>query len=145
MARGPVGEPRREPSRAPARGGTSGPRAAGAWGGMTIFQKIIDRQVPAKIVYEDDHVLAFHDVHPVAPVHVLVIPKKPLVSLRDATPDDEALLGKLLLAAKRVADELGIAETGFRTVINNGGHAGQSVFHVHVHVLGGRPMAWPPG
>ena len=112
---------------------------------MTIFQKIIDRQIPASIVYEDEHVLAFDDINPVAPVHVLVIPKRAITSLAHAEPDDEAVLGKMLLAARKVAELKGVHESGFRTVINNGRDALQSVFHVHLHVIAGRPMAWPPG
>lgn len=112
---------------------------------MTVFQKIIDREIPADIVYETDEVLAFRDVHPQAPTHVLVIPKRPIEKLGDATPDDGALLGQLLLAAGEVARREGLIESGFRTVINHGHDAGQSVYHLHVHVLGGRRLAWPPG
>jgi histidine triad (HIT) family protein len=112
---------------------------------MTIFQKIIDRQIPASIVYEDEHVLAFDDINPVAPVHVLVIPKKAIVSLAEAEPEHEAMLGRMLLAARKVAEKKGVIESGFRTVINNGPDAKQSVFHVHLHVIAGRSMAWPPG
>lgn len=111
---------------------------------MTIFQKIIDREIPAKIVLEDEHVLAFRDIDPKAPVHVLVIPKKPIARLSDATGDDAALLGHLLDAARRVAAQEGLAQ-GFRVVINNGDHGGQAVPHLHLHVLGGRRMGWPPG
>ncbi|MEZ4301896.1 MAG: histidine triad nucleotide-binding protein [Polyangiaceae bacterium] len=110
-----------------------------------LFCKIVRKEIPAKIAHEDDDTLAFHDINPVAPTHVLVIPKRHIVSLADATPEDEALLGKLLLTAKRIADAEGRTGEGFRTVINSGPNAGQSVFHVHVHVIGGRPMAWPPG
>src|SRR5262249_22540870 len=99
----------------------------------------------AKVLFEDDDLLAFHDINPGAPTHVLVIPKRHIVSLAEAGPGDEALLGKLLRAARRVAEETGIAESGFRTVANTGPNAGMSVFHLHVHVLGGRAMAWPPG
>lgn len=111
---------------------------------MTIFEKIIAREIPAKIVYEDDDVLAFHDVNPQAPVHVLIVPKKVIPRLSEASSSDEALLGKLLLTAKRVAADLGLTN-GYRVVINNGPDAGESVPHLHVHVLGGRTMAWPPG
>ncbi len=111
---------------------------------MTIFEKIIAREIPAKIVYEDDDVLAFHDVNPQAPVHVLIVPKKVIPRLSEASASDEALLGKLLLTAKRVAADLGLTN-GYRVVINNGPDAGESVPHLHVHVLGGRTMAWPPG
>jgi histidine triad (HIT) family protein len=112
---------------------------------LTIFQKIIDRQIPAKIVYEDDDVLAFRDVNPQAPVHVLVIPKRAIPRISASTEDDDALLGKLLGAARRVAQAEGIAESGFRLVINNGEHGGQTVDHLHVHLLGGRHLGWPPG
>jgi histidine triad (HIT) family protein len=111
---------------------------------MTIFEKIIAREIPAKIAYEDGDVLAFHDVNPQAPVHVLVVPKRLIARLNNAKPEDEALLGKLLLAAKKVANELGLTN-GYRVVINNGPDGGESVPHLHVHVLGKRTMAWPPG
>jgi len=110
-----------------------------------LFCKVARKEIPAKIVHEDDETLAFHDINPVAPTHVLVIPKKHIVSLADATPEDQALLGKLLLTAKHVAEAEGRSGEGFRTVINSGIQAGQSVFHIHVHVIGGRAMAWPPG
>ena len=110
----------------------------------TIFSKIIDRTIPADIVYEDEMCLAFRDVNPQAPTHVLVIPKKPLAKLADATSQDHALLGHLLLTVKRVADQLGLAD-GYRVVINNGENGGQTVYHLHLHLLGGRSMAWPPG
>lgn len=112
---------------------------------MCLFCKIARKEIPATIVHEDDDTLAFRDINPVAPTHVLVIPRKHIVSLTDATPGDEALLGKLLLVAKRVAEQEGRTGDGFRLVINSGPNAGQSVFHVHVHVIGGRLMAWPPG
>ena len=103
---------------------------------MTIFQKIIDREIPADIVYETDDVLAFRDIQPVAPVHVLVIPKRPLARLSAASADDEALLGKLMTACREVAEREGIAEAGYRVVTNNGAFGGQSVDHLHLHVLG---------
>ena len=112
---------------------------------MTIFQKIIDRQVPADIVYEDDLVLAFRDIAPQAPVHVVLIPKRPIVSVAQAQEDDGALLGHLLLAAARVARSLGVDGSGYRLVTNVGQHGGQSVFHLHIHLLAGRQMGWPPG
>jgi histidine triad (HIT) family protein len=111
---------------------------------MTIFEKIIAREIPAKIVYEDDDVLAFHDVNPQAPVHVLIVPKRVIPRLNDATSQDESLLGKLLLSAKKIAEDLGLT-SGYRVVINNGPDAGESVPHLHVHLLGKRAMAWPPG
>lgn len=111
----------------------------------TIFGKIARGEVPADLVYEDDDVLAFRDLHPQAPVHLLVIPRKPIPTLNDAQPEDADLLGKLLLAAARVARATGIAESGYRTVLNCNAAAGQAVFHLHLHILGGRPMQWPPG
>jgi histidine triad (HIT) family protein len=111
---------------------------------MTLFEKIIAREIPAKIVHEDDDVLAFHDVNPQAPVHVLIVPKRVIPRLADASASDEAVLGKLLLAAKKIAKELGLTN-GYRVVINNGPDAGESVPHLHVHVLGKRALAWPPG
>jgi histidine triad (HIT) family protein len=110
----------------------------------TIFSKIIDRQIPADIVYEDEHCLAFRDINPQAPVHVLLIPKKEIARLVDATAEDQALMGHLLLAAGKIAGQLGVGEA-FRLVVNNGAEAGQSVFHIHLHIIGGRRMTWPPG
>ena len=112
---------------------------------MTIFQKIIDGDIPADKVYEDETVLAFRDIQPQAPVHVLVIPKKPIVSIAHADASDEAVLGKLLLVAAEVARREGLASDGYRLVTNIGRQGGQSVDHLHVHVLGGRQMLWPPG
>ncbi|WP_437326628.1 histidine triad nucleotide-binding protein [Sorangium sp. So ce381] len=112
---------------------------------MCIFCKIANKEIPSKVVFEDEHVIAFHDVNPQAPTHALVIPKRHIAGIAQATPEDEAILGRLLLAARRVAELTGIAESGFRTVVNSGANAGQTVFHIHVHVMGGRPMAWPPG
>ncbi len=111
----------------------------------TLFGKIIRREIPADVVYEDDDVLAFRDVTPQAPTHILVIPKRPLTNLLDAAPDDTLLLGQLLQAAAHVARTLGLADGGFRVVVNVGPDGGQSVDHLHLHVLGGRPLAWPPG
>ena len=111
----------------------------------TIFGKIIRREIPADIVYEDDNVLAFRDLNPQAPVHVLFVPKKAIATLDAATLDDAELLGKLLLAAASYARREGLAEKGYRTVVNCNEHGGQTVFHLHVHLLGGRPMHWPPG
>lgn len=110
----------------------------------TIFGKIIRKEIPADIVYEDDKCLAFRDISPQAPVHILVIPKKPIVRLSEATSEDHALMGHLLLIAKRVADQVGLSN-GYRVVINNGMDGGQTVDHLHLHILGGRPMTWPPG
>ena len=114
-------------------------------GKETIFSKIIRGEIPAKKVLETDQVLAFHDVNPQAPVHVLVIPKDALVNLTESTASDQALLGALLLAADEVAEKLGVRTSGYRVVINNGKDAGQTVDHLHVHVLAGRPFHWPPG
>lgn len=110
-----------------------------------IFCKILAHQAPGKIVYEDDRVAAIEDIHPQAPVHLLVIPRAHLVTLNDAKPEDEALLGRLFAVAAKLAEERGIKTNGYRTVINNGAWAGQSVAHLHVHVLGGRVFHWPPG
>ncbi|MBI1345565.1 HIT domain-containing protein [bacterium] len=112
--------------------------------GKTIFQRIIDREIPAEIVYEDERCLAFRDITPQAPTHVLVIPKQLIPSLADATDADSELLGHLLTAARKVAVQLGLTN-GYRTVLNCGRDGGQSVDHLHIHVLGGRPMSWPPG
>ena len=111
----------------------------------TLFEKIIAREIPAKIAHEDERCIAIHDISPQAPVHVLVIPKKVIARVGAATPDDEAILGHLLVTAGVVAKKLGIAESGFRVVINNGRDACETVPHLHVHVLGGRPLGWPPG
>jgi histidine triad (HIT) family protein len=111
----------------------------------TIFQKIIDREIPAKIAHEDELCLAIHDVSPQAPVHVLIIPKKPIPRVGEASPADQAVLGHLLLTAAHLAKKLGVAESGYRLVINNGRDGGESVPHLHVHLLGQRPLAWPPG
>ena len=110
----------------------------------TIFTKIINKEIPADIVYEDDLSLAFRDINPQAPVHILIIPKKPLPELNDAGIEDERLLGHLMLAAKIVADQEGVADA-FRLVLNNGAGAGQEIFHMHFHLLAGRPFTWPPG
>lgn len=110
----------------------------------TIFSKIIRREIPADIVYEDDLALAFKDVNPQAPVHILVIPKQPIPQISDAESQDHALMGHLLLTAKRVAQQVGL-DNGYRIVINNGSDGGQTVYHLHLHILGGRQMKWPPG
>ena len=110
----------------------------------TIFSKIIDRKIPARIEYEDDRCLAFHDVAPQAPTHVLVIPKKPIPSLANLEPADEALVGHLVMVATQLAAKLGLGD-GYRLVVNCGRDGGQSVDHLHVHLLGGRQLRWPPG
>jgi histidine triad (HIT) family protein len=112
---------------------------------MTLFQKIVAREIPAKIILEDDELIVFHDINPQAPVHVLLVPKKPIPRLAEATAEDGILLGKLLLKAQEMANALGISKTGFRVVINSGRHGGETVPHLHVHLLGGRPFTWPPG
>ncbi|MCF7787956.1 MAG: HIT domain-containing protein [Prosthecobacter sp.] len=113
----------------------------------TIFQKIIDREIPAPLVYEDDLVAAFNDLNPQAPIHVLIVPKKLISRIGEAVAEDQATLGALLLAAGKIADKLGIKDRskGFRLVINHGKDAGESVPHLHVHLLAGRSMEWPPG
>jgi len=110
-----------------------------------IFCRIVDRQAPAKIVFEDETSVAFEDLNPQAPVHLLVVPRRHLPSLKEATAEDEPLLGHLFTVAANLARERGLETKGYRTVINNGSGAGQSVFHLHVHVLGGRVFRWPPG
>jgi len=110
----------------------------------TIFTKIINKEIPAAIVYEDDLCLAFRDINPQAPVHILIIPKKPIPKLNDAGAADQELLGHLMLVANKVADAEGVADA-FRLVLNNGAGAGQEVFHMHLHLLAGRSFTWPPG
>ena len=110
----------------------------------TIFSKIIRREIPANIIYEDDLALAFTDINPQAPTHILVIPKQPIPKLEDATEADQTLLGHLLLTVNKVAKQVGL-ENGYRVVINNGEDGGQTVYHLHLHILGGRFMTWPPG
>jgi histidine triad (HIT) family protein len=110
-----------------------------------LFLKIIEREIPADIVYEDDDVLAFKDINPQAPLHVLVIPKKHIRTLNDAGDEDEALLGKLMNTARKIARENDVAEEGYRVVMNCNRGAGQTVFHIHLHLLGGRSFSWPPG
>ena len=110
----------------------------------TIFQKIIDKELPADIVYEDDSCLAFNDINPVAPVHILIIPKKKIEKISDSTQEDKELLGHLFLVAGDIAKDLGIEEA-FRLVVNNGAGAQQTVFHLHIHLIAGREFQWPPG
>jgi histidine triad (HIT) family protein len=111
----------------------------------TLFEKIAAREIPAMIVYEDDLVIAFRDIKPEAPAHVLIVPKKPIPRIAEATPEDQQILGHLLLKAGEVAEKLGLKQTGFRLVFNNGPDAGEAVPHLHCHILGGRHMSWPPG
>jgi histidine triad (HIT) family protein len=110
----------------------------------TIFTKIIEREILADIVYEDDLCLAFRDINPQAPVHILVIPKQSIAKIADAGQTDQSLLGHLLLTARQIADEQGVGDA-YRLIINNGERAGQTVFHLHIHLLAGRPFSWPPG
>jgi histidine triad (HIT) family protein len=110
-----------------------------------LFCKIIERKIPASLVYEDERVLAFNDVNPQAPTHVLVIPKRHIESLNEISTEDDRLVGELVRRAAAIAKERGFAETGYRTLFNTNRGAGQSVFHIHLHLLGGRPFTWPPG
>ena len=111
----------------------------------TLFEKIIAREIPAEIVYEDDRVLAFRDIKPQAPVHVLLVPRKPIPRIAESSPEDQSVLGHLLLKAAEIAAKLGLKESGYRLVINSGPDGGESVPHLHCHILGGRRMGWPPG
>ncbi|WP_420934995.1 histidine triad nucleotide-binding protein [Alteromonas sp. A081] len=110
----------------------------------TIFTKIINKDIPADILYEDDMALAFKDINPQAPVHFLVIPKKPIATVNDITADDREVVGHLSVVAAKVASDLGVAEQGFRTVMNCNEFGGQTVYHIHLHVLAGKPLGWPP-
>jgi histidine triad (HIT) family protein len=111
----------------------------------TLFEKIIAREVPGVIVYEDDLVVAFQDIRPQAPAHVLIVPRKPIPRIGEAKPEDQHVLGHLLLKAAQVANQLGLTQSGFRLVFNNGPDAGEAVPHLHCHILGGRHLGWPPG
>ena len=111
---------------------------------LTLFEKIINKEIPADILYEDDISIVIKDISPQAPTHLLIIPKKVIPKLSDATAEDQKVLGHLMLIAGKIADKLGLDET-FRLVVNNGAKAGQSVFHLHIHLLSGRPLNWPPG
>lgn len=112
---------------------------------MTIFEKIAAREIPAEILHETDELVAFRDVNPQAPIHVLIVPKKHIARIGEAGDLDAELLGRLLLAAREIARATGVSESGYRLVINNGRDAGESVPHLHLHLLGGRSMQWPPG
>src|SRR5687767_8618161 len=111
----------------------------------TLFERIAAREIPGDIVYEDDLVLAFRDIRPAAPTHVLIVPKKPIPRINEASAEDQSVLGHLLLKGAHVARELGLDKGGYRLVINNGALAGETVPHLHLHILGGRAMSWPPG
>jgi histidine triad (HIT) family protein len=110
-----------------------------------LFCKIINREIPGSIVYEDDRIVAFNDLNPQAPTHILVVPKRHIASLNDISTEDDRLLGELVRRAALIANERGLSAGGFRTVFNTNRDAGQTVFHIHLHLLGGRPMRWPPG
>jgi histidine triad (HIT) family protein len=110
-----------------------------------LFCKIVEKKIPAKIIYEDDRVLAFEDINPQAPVHTLVIPKKHISTTLDISADDNDLVGAMIQAANRIARDKGVAERGFRLVMNCNKESGQTVFHIHIHLLAGRKMHWPPG
>lgn len=111
----------------------------------SIFTKIIKREIPAAIVYEDDECIAFRDIDPKAPVHILLVPRKEIPSLAEVTAEDKALLGHMLLMASEIAKAEGISESGYRIVVNTNNEGGQEVYHIHMHILGGRQMTWPPG
>ena len=111
----------------------------------TLFEKICDREIPADIVYEDDLCVCFRDIEPQAPVHLLLVPRKPIPRIAEAGDEDQSLIGHLFLAARKVAKEQGLAEKGFRLVVNNGPDGGEAVPHLHIHILAGRQMTWPPG
>ncbi len=111
----------------------------------TLFEKIIAGDIPADLVYQDEWCVAFRDINPQAPTHVLVVPRKPVVNVAEATDEDAELLGRVMLGAGEVARQLGLVDGGYRLVVNNGAGVGQTVFHLHVHVLAGRPFTWPPG
>jgi histidine triad (HIT) family protein len=110
-----------------------------------LFCKFVRKEISTRVVFEDDSCLAFEDINPKAPVHVLIIPKKHIGSINEVTPEDETTLGHLALVARQIAQEKKVDQSGYRAVINTGPDVGQSVFHIHLHLLGGRPMAWPPG
>lgn len=110
-----------------------------------LFCNILEKKIPADVVYEDEHALAFRDIRPVAPTHVLVIPRKHIAAVHEVADDDDAVMGRVVLAARNVARQLGLEANGYRLVVNDGDHGGQTVHHLHVHVLGGRNMSWPPG
>jgi histidine triad (HIT) family protein len=111
----------------------------------TIFTKIMNKEIPANVVYEDEHCFAFRDINPQAPVHILLIPRKEIPTMNDVTPEDAKILGHLMVKAPEIAKKEGIAEKGYRLVFNTNAHAGQTVSHIHLHIIGGRAMSWPPG
>jgi histidine triad (HIT) family protein len=111
----------------------------------TIFSRIVKKEIPAKIVFEDEEILAFYDIEPQAPIHIVLIPKKAIPTLNAATAADTLVLGKMMLTASKIAKDLDLAEDGYRLVMNTNKNGGQTVFHIHLHLLAGRPMSWPPG
>lgn len=112
---------------------------------MSIFTKIINKEIPAKVVHEDETCIAFHDINPQAPIHIVIVPKKEIRSLADVEPGDEKILGHMLAITSQIARKLKIDESGYRVVINTNSDGGQTVFHIHFHLLGGRALTWPPG
>ena len=113
--------------------------------GKTIFQKIIDREIDADIVFENDNIIAFNDINPIAPVHVLIVPKKPIESINSIEKEDDHLIGEMFLVAKELAKKLKIKDSGYRIVFNTNDDGGQTVYHIHLHLIGGRKLDWPPG
>ena len=111
----------------------------------TIFEKIIDKELEADIIYEDDKIIAFNDIAPIAPTHILIVPKKKISSINDLEKEDQELMGEMCILAKELAKKYKINETGYRTVFNTNNDAGQTVFHIHLHLIGGRKLDWPPG
>ena len=111
----------------------------------SLFTKIINREIPADIIYENDDIIAFNDINPQAPIHVLIVPKKEIKTLNHLEVEDQEIVGKMFITAKKLAKKLNIDKNGYRTVFNCNGHGGQTVFHIHLHLLGGRQLAWPPG
>ena len=111
----------------------------------TIFEKIIDKELEADIIYEDDKIIAFNDIAPIAPTHILIVPKKMIASINDLEKEDKELIGEMFILAKELAEKYKINESGYRTVFNTNGDAGQTVFHIHLHLIGGRKLDWPPG
>tara|TARA_A100001015_G_scaffold297395_1_gene378849 strand:+ start:1237 stop:1593 length:357 start_codon:yes stop_codon:yes gene_type:complete len=111
----------------------------------TIFQKIIDKELEADILYENENIIAFNDIAPIAPTHILIVPKKMIASINDLEKEDKELIGEMFILAKELAEKYKINETGYRTVFNTNGDAGQTVFHIHLHLIGGRKLDWPPG
>jgi len=111
----------------------------------SLFTKIINREIPADIIYEDGDIIAFNDINPQAPIHILIVPKKEIKTLNDLNESDKEIIGKLFIIAKNLAKKLNIDKKGYRTIFNCNEHGGQTVFHIHLHLLGGRQLAWPPG